>query len=201
MSPRSLEQNKELRAAARARLLDAALHVFASHGYSATPVDAIAAEAGVSVGLLYYHFANKRALLQALVAQSLADVGTTFAAADREINSADRLAVLLRSVADIMPRHRRFWSVFYGIRMQPGVLADLGPVVQESAAAIVESLERYLRDLQWPDPAIEARLLFAQIDGMCQHYVLDPQHYPLDRLVERLIARYSKGGRNGVTVS
>ena len=201
MSPRTSTQNEQVRAAARARLLEAALEVFATRGYSAAPVDAIATKARVSVGLLYYHFANKRAVLQAIVAQSLADVGATFAAADRESNPADRLPALLRSVADIMPRHRRFWRVFYGLRMQRDVVNDLGPLVQESAAVIAESLERYLRDIEWPDPAIEARLLFAQIDGMCQHYVLDPQHYPLDRLVERLIARYSKGGRNGVTVS
>jgi AcrR family transcriptional regulator len=196
MSPKSVQQNQEMSAATRAKLLQAALELFASRGYSATPVDAIADAAGVSVGLLYYHFANKRAVLQAIVGQSLADVGATFAAADREKNPADRLPMLLRSVAGIMPRHRRFWRVFYGLRMQGDVLDDLGSLVQESAEAIAESLERYLRDIRWPAPAIEARLLFAQIDGMCQHYVLDPAHYPLDGMIERLIAHYSKGGRN-----
>jgi len=196
MSPKTLQQNQEVRAATRAKLLQAALELFASRGYSATPVDAIADAAGVSVGLVYYHFANKRAVLQAIVAQSLADVGATFAAADRESNPADRLPALLRSVADIMPRHRRFWRVFYGLRMQADVLDDPGSLAAESALAIADSLERYLRAIRWPDPAIEARLLFAQIDGMCQHYVLDPEHYPLDRMIERLIARYSKGGRH-----
>ena len=196
MSPRTSKQNEDARAAARARLLEAALEVFASRGYSATPVDAIAERAGVSVGLLYYHFASKRAVLQAIVAQSLADIGTTFAAADRAPRAADRLPALLRSVAAVMARHHRFWRVFYGLRMQAGVLDDIGAVVPESAAAIAESLERYLRDIRWPDPEIEARLLFAQIDGMCQHYVLDPTRYPLERMIERLIERYSEGGRD-----
>jgi AcrR family transcriptional regulator len=196
MSPKSRRQNQEIRAAARAKLLQAALDVFATRGYSGTPVDAIAAKAGVSVGLLYYHFANKRAVLQAIVAQSLADVGATFAAADRTPSPADRLPALLRSVADIMARHLRFWRVFYGLRMQADVLEDPGSLVQESAAAVAERLERYLRDIHWPDPALEARLLFAQIDGLCQHYALDPAHYPLDEMIERLIARYSTGGRH-----
>jgi hypothetical protein len=34
-------------------------------------------------------------------------------------------------------------------------------------------------------------LLFAQIDGLHQHYVLNPDHYPLDAAIERLIARYA----------
>jgi hypothetical protein len=83
--------------------------------------------------------------------------------------------------------------VWYGLRMQHEVLKSLGPSVFQFTVAIVRTLEGYLRDIRWPEPALEARLLFAQIDGMCQHYVLDPQHYPLDRMIERLIDRYSKG--------
>src|SRR5690349_1349111 len=191
MSPRSAQQNEEMRAAARTRLVDAALQLFASRGYSATSVDAIAEAAGVSVGLLYYHFADKHSLLRAIFERSLADVGSTFAAADAEKNAADRLPALLRSIGVTIKRHRDFWRVSYGLRMQPDVLKSLGPMMEESTHAIADSLQRYLRAIGSPEPAIEARLLFAQIDGMCQHYVLDPGGYPLDRMIKRLIERYS----------
>jgi AcrR family transcriptional regulator len=158
MSPRTATQNREIRAATRAKLLNAALELFASRGYAATSVDAIAEAAGMSVGLLYYHFDSKTKLLDAIFEQSLADVQATFSAADREPDPAGRLPALLRS-----------------------------------AAAIVRTLERYLEDIGWPGPAIEARLLFAQIDGLCQHYVLDPKRYPLEQVIERLIDRYAKG--------
>ena len=194
MSPRTAIQNDEVRAITRARLLNAALETFAARGYSATPVDAIADAAGVSAGLLYYHFASKTAVLQAIFEQSLADVQATFAAADGEADPVDRLPALLRSAGEIVPRHRNFWAVWYGLRMQSDVLKSLGPSVMEFSAAIARTLEGYLRDIHHPEPAIEAQLLFAQIDGMCQHYVLNPQHYPLDRMIERLIERYT-GGR------
>src|SRR5687767_15712338 len=97
MSPRSAVQNQEIRAGTRARLLQAALELFATRGYSATPVDAIAEAAGVSAGLLYYHFASKPALLLAIFEQSLSDVQATFAAAEREPKPVDRLPALLRS--------------------------------------------------------------------------------------------------------
>ena len=197
MSPRSAQQNDELRAAAKSRLVDAALQLFATRGYSATSVDAIADEAGASVGLLYYHFGDKHALLRAIFEHSLADVGATFVAAENAENARDRLPALLRSIGVIIRRHRDFWRVSYGLRMQPDVLQSLGPMIAESTGAIAASLERYLRDIGWPEPAIEARLLFAQIDGMCQHYVLDPKRYPLDKMIERLVERYSNGGRRG----
>jgi AcrR family transcriptional regulator len=193
MSPRTASQNHEIRAVAKAKILQAALELFATRGYSTTTVDAIAEAAGVSAGLLYYHFENKPALLHAIFEQSLADVHATFAAADREPNPSRRLPALLRSAAAIVPKHRNFWAVWYGLRMQSEVLRSLGPSVMQFSAAIVRTLEGYLSDIEWPEPALEAQLLFAQIDGMCQHYVLDPQHYPLDRIIERLIERYREG--------
>ena len=193
MSPRTATQNQEVRAVTRAKLLNSALALFATRGYAATSVDAIADAAGVSAGLLYHHFDSKAAVLNAIFEQSLTDVQATFSAADRETHAADRLPALLRSAGAIVPRHRHFWAVWYGLRMQPEVLKSLGPSVLEFSVAIVRTLERYLADIGWPDAAIEARLLFAQIDGLCQHYVLDPERYPLHRVIERLVERYSGG--------
>lgn len=41
------------------------------------------------------------------------------------------------------------------------------------------------------DPRIEAALFFAAFDGMCQHFVLDPKHYPLDAVSRGLLARFT----------
>jgi AcrR family transcriptional regulator len=189
-------QNREVRAATRAKLVNAALELFSARGYVATSVDAIADSAGVSAGLLYHHFDSKAALLNAIFEQSLADVQATFAAADREGDARDRLPALLRSAVAIVPRHRHFWAVWYGLRMQQDVLKTLGPSVFQFTKAIVRTLEKYLEDIEWPEAAIEAQLLFAQIDGLCQHYVLDPAHYPLEQVIERLVERYSGGPRH-----
>src|SRR3954454_23385871 len=53
--------------ASRDDLLDAAVRVFARRGYRDAGVDEIAAEAGYSKGALYWHFAGKEQLLQALL--------------------------------------------------------------------------------------------------------------------------------------
>ena len=194
--PRTAIQNLEIRTNTRAKLVNAALELFALRGYAATSVDAIAEAAGVSAGMLYHHFVGKADVLNAIFEQSLADVQATFAAADRETDPAERLPALLRSGAVIVPRHRNFWTVWYGLRMQRDVLKSLGPSVAQFTDAIVRTLERYLVDLDWPEAEIEARLLFAQIDGLFQHYVLDPERFPLDPVIERLTARYSRRNRH-----
>jgi AcrR family transcriptional regulator len=180
----------------RSKLLTAALELFAARGYAATSVDAIADEAGVSAGLLYHHFDSKAAVLNAIFEQSLSDVQATFAAAEREPRASDRLAALLHSAAAIVPKHRQFWAVWYGLRMQQDVLKSLGPSVAHFTDAMVRTLQQYLDDIQWPGADIEARLLFAQIDGLCQHYVLDPNRYPLEKVIDQLIARYARKGHD-----
>jgi AcrR family transcriptional regulator len=60
-------------AAARDNLYATALQLIAARGYDATTLRDIAAEAGVSVGLLYRYFPSKRAVVIALYDQLSAD--------------------------------------------------------------------------------------------------------------------------------
>ncbi len=48
-------------------ILKAALELFANEGYNAVSTNAIAKKAGVSEGLIFRHFENKNALLQAII--------------------------------------------------------------------------------------------------------------------------------------
>lgn len=192
MSPRSAAVNRQRREATRNRITSAALKLFATRGYASTPVDAIVRAAKCSPGLFYHYFPSKQALLQTLFEESMADVRASFMAADAEPDPYHRLAALLRAASDIVKRHREFWALSYGVRMQREVLAGLGPKLAAWTRDILHTLTRYLWDAGWPDPDLEAALLFAQIDGIHQHYVLDPRHYPLDAVTAALIARYQK---------
>lgn len=54
----------------RALILDAAAIEFAAHGYSATSINTILATSGRTKGALYFHFASKDAVVQALLDQA-----------------------------------------------------------------------------------------------------------------------------------
>ena len=67
--PGSSHPKWERRPEARPReILDAALRVFAAHGYGATRLEDVAATAGVTKGTIYYYFESKEDLLAQLVA-------------------------------------------------------------------------------------------------------------------------------------
>lgn len=62
-------QREEKSERSRRQVLDAALYLFAHQGFRATSVREIAERAGVSIGNLYHHFADKEAIFKALLAE------------------------------------------------------------------------------------------------------------------------------------
>jgi AcrR family transcriptional regulator len=190
ISPRTDEQNEALRSTARARILDAALTLFARHGYEGTTVKMIAHEAGVAQGLLYNYFTGKEQLLSAIFQQSMADVRESFVLAERAA-AADRVPALIRSAFATLRHNERFWRLSYAARNQAPVLAALGVNLAAWTSEIRETITRYCREAGFADPTIEGAVLFALIDGVAQHYVLEPDQYPLAAVEALLLARYA----------
>jgi AcrR family transcriptional regulator len=210
LAPRTPDQNQALRDATRAKLLAAALRVFAEYGYAGASIRRIAQEADVALGLLYSHFGGKRELLRAIFARSMEDVRESFAAADGGPShplslppgGEPPLALLIRGAFAIVRRNLPFWKLTYGVRMQEAALRELGPDLDAWTAEIRAALEAHFRAAGSPRPRAEAAILFAAIDGISQHFALDPAHYPLDEVADALIAKYTdppirKAGPNG----
>jgi AcrR family transcriptional regulator len=191
MSPRTAEQNQALREESRARIVAAALRLFGAHGYEGTSVRMIAEAAGVAQGLMYSHFAGKEELLQAIFQQSLQDVYSSFAAAEAGDPGQQPVERIIRAAFATLRERLDFWRLSYGVRMQHGVIAALGEELQDWTGTIRVTLERALRESGAPQPELQAAILFATIDGVAQHFVLDPSGYPLDAVIEALVAQYA----------
>jgi AcrR family transcriptional regulator len=192
--PRTEAQNEAIRAESRARIIAAALRLFARHGYEATSVRQIAEEAGVAQGLLYNYYASKEQLLVAIFERSVTDVRESFARAEAEGGPGERIERLLRASFDLLGQNMEFWRLSYHVRMQIGVISGLVEHIQPWTETIRGKLEQYLSEAGYPQPAIEATILFALIDGVSQHYVLAPTTYPLTDVVEALVSRYTTQG-------
>lgn len=81
--------------------------------------------------------------------------------------------------------------------MQPAVLEGLGEDVQSWSDAIRLQLQRLLEGTGHGAAELEARLLFAAIDGAAQHYAMNPEEYPLDEVGAALVQRYAACAEGG----
>ena len=64
--PETADPTRSPRADKRERILDAAIKVFARHGYHGSRISDIAREAGIAYGLVYHYFKNKEEILASI---------------------------------------------------------------------------------------------------------------------------------------
>jgi len=169
----------------RAALLDAALHVFASEGYRATTMEAVASRAGVTKPVLYQHFSSKHELFQHLL---------------EEVTARMRAAVVDAVAAAGSPHDqvRRGFGAYFGfVSDQPAefrLLFGEGVRSDEDFSATVRALEldiaAVIADLIIIDGASdEARLVLAHgVVGLAEatgrHWVSDPDAGDLTTIVD-----------------
>jgi AcrR family transcriptional regulator len=151
-------------------------------------------EAGVSQGLIYAHFSSKGALLDAIIDQQLSAVETSFGAAQNACDSADRIERLTHACFVVLRERLDFWRIAYALRLQSPDLPELGDLISEWTDALRLVIVDNLRRAGSVVPEVEANILLATLDGISEHYALEPQHYTLDAVKRRLVELYRAHG-------
>ncbi|MEU6604100.1 TetR/AcrR family transcriptional regulator [Streptomyces shenzhenensis] len=89
----------------RDRVLTAAAHVFAEHGYAAGTTNRIAERARISIGSLYQYFPNKDAILAELLVRHI-DRGRWTQADQLDLSAGSLEATVRALVRDAIDNHR-----------------------------------------------------------------------------------------------
>lgn len=131
----------------RARILNAALELFAEQGYDATSVSQVVIRAGVTKGALYHYFAAKQDLLyeiyRGLLDQQLADLERI---STEEPDPPRALRAVIHDLVVTTIRHRREVTVFSreGARLSP----ERWQVLQRDWRRYQEVVRGLIRDAQ-----------------------------------------------------
>ncbi len=175
-------------------ILHAARRCLSERGYAAATIAEIAAEAGVSRGLLHYYFRSKEELLAQVVRAGTDGyvelLESMFARSQSADDLARELVVVTRTIVQSDP-------TFVSLSMECWTLAHESPLVAHE----VEDLYRQLRDavsqgLEEAEgrgiirPAIPlgplAALLLAITDGLVMQFLIHPELAADERMWEAL---------------
>jgi TetR/AcrR family transcriptional repressor of bet genes len=154
------------RAARRQQLIEGAIQAVARHGYAATTIAQIAAEAGLSHGLVGYHFNSKDELLSAVMAWLAEELDASIRLA-QSAPPGERLAALLQAPLQdhiCQPAKLAVWFSFWGEAQARGSFRSVSVALEDRYQAILaDSLA-----LQMPAASAgpRAALLSAVIDGL-----------------------------------
>ena len=163
----------------RARLVEAAGAVVASHGFPGASVGLIAGEAGVSTGAIYAHFAGKDAVLFAVFQEHMRWFDALI---DDVANAPDVSAAIARWVGGLTREPGQFlifvefWS--YAVR-RPELKRELAAHMERMRERTRETIERRAAERGGAGPglppALTAQLLLAIGRGLAFEKITDPR--------------------------
>ena len=184
-------------ARSRDRILDAALDLFAKHGYAGASMRQIAAAVGMRASSLYSHFEGKAAILSALIdAYGPARGADRLASSQYRALRDDPAAFLRRYTADWLdqwcdPNERRFMEL---LSAEPSRMAEhrahfVETLFDREVAAMTEYFRRFVLAgrMRAPDPAECARLFMAGLTFVrMQHLLMPPEPSPRAAIADAL---------------
>lgn len=188
--PRTEEQNIQIREKTKTVILDAALRLFAKKGFHGTSISDIAKEAGVSKGLAYNYFESKIAIAEGII-QSMVKMGAELAEKFKVPEEPyDKLKVLLDLSFDFLKTNEDYWKLILSFSLQPDVIDYALKLSRGFNDKLLHDIEDIMKKLKVKNPAMEARLLGAMVDGASLHYIFDKDSVDLDKYKKAILKKY-----------
>jgi AcrR family transcriptional regulator len=188
MSPRTQLQFEEMRESRRLQIMEVALKLFALEGYGHTSISKLAAEAGISKGLMYNYFKNKEALLAAIIEHGMNEIMDLFDPDHDGILEPEEMAGFIRKIFEAIRSHQEYWILFISILLQPNIkkhIKDKSIVI--SMEKFMLMLLQYFEKRGFEDPPLEMITFAAMIEGFG---VLLIYAYPIYDFPEELMTKF-----------
>jgi AcrR family transcriptional regulator len=175
----------------REQLLDVTKELVGEQGFHGVSIEGIARRAGITRPVVYAHFDDLDALLEAMLERealrALTQLGTILPG---ELPvGGDRSAALLSSLRSYLEAIRSDPVTWRLVLMPPeGAPQVLRDQIERGREAIIDALATTVGpglspERPSPDPALTARLLSALSDEAARLLLTDPETYPLERLM------------------
>jgi len=198
MSPRTPEQFEEMRESRRKQIMDAALELFASEGYSHCSISQLASHAGISKGLMYNYFRSKEALLIAIIEEGMEDIMVMMDPNHDGILEPKEIEGFIRNTFKGMRNNMQFWMLFINVVLQPPVKEFLdgkpfSNIMERFAPRILE----YFEKMGYEDPYLEMLTFSAMIEGfgILMIYLPPGEAFPLEtiqKFEDRMVDMFTK---------
>lgn len=190
MSPRTENQFKKIREQRKAHIMEVALELFAEKGFRDTPISLIAEKAKISKGLMYNYFSSKEELITEIITSGMEILMKVFDPNHDGILTEDEFDYFIHESFCYFRENLQFWKLYFVVLTQPMVFEMVQDKIMEVIMPVLKVLEEYYRSRGHEEPEAEARLLGAVLDGVTLNYLVDPEHFPLEKIEKLIIKRF-----------
>ena len=182
----------------RDRILAAAAHIFAEHGYAAGTTNHIAEQARVSIGSLYQYFPNKDAILAELLLRHI-DRGSWIEAAHLDLSPGSLETAVRALVRDAIAHHsddpRLLRIMIEEASLSPELLEAIERHGETRVGQVRDLLARH-PDVRVGDVGTAAELILFTVEMNTHKLMADPRTIAVETFEAELVAmvtRYLRG--------
>jgi AcrR family transcriptional regulator len=164
----------------RARIIESAIKLFSNRGYDIASVDDICAEAGISKGAFYHHFASKQALFLSLLDRWLQTIDNAIEASKDKtapetfMQMTEAFPYIFETAGEGLPMFLEFW-----------LQASRDKKVWEASIAPYRRYHKYFTSLIKKgvdegsfvevSPELASRMIVSTAMGLLLQSLLDPK--------------------------
>jgi AcrR family transcriptional regulator len=186
MSPRTTKQFEEIREERKSQIKEMALEIIFEEGIQNTSISKIAKCAGISKGLLYNYYESKEQMIQEIMFDGLDKFIQFFDPNHDGVLTEEEAKYFIDEVFNILKSNIKYWRVYFSVMLQPKVMQLFQEKFMQVLDPFMKTVVAYFERKGYKNPYVEARLIAAALDGIGFHYIIDPKHFPLEQIKERL---------------
>ncbi len=191
MAPKSEEQYKEIREKRKAEILSVALQLFAKQGYHRTSISEIAQKAGISKGLLYNYFKDKKDLLIQVSVFTIEQTAEgIFSVLKNPENQLPPQQLIIKGIDlyfEMLQQQAHLWKLSMSLALQVSDIPEIHRLMNQTFQRFFDEIEQMLSAINIPGAKGKAKLLAAQLDGIALHYFALGKDYDLNEVKQELI--------------
>lgn len=190
MSPRTKEQNLEIRTKMREKIILSAMKLFGQNGYDRTSVNSIAKDVNVSKGLIYYHFKDKESIVKGIV-NMLMDMGEQLMSPKIDFESPKHhLKYSIDEYFKFVKQESILLSWMLPMAFQIGRYPFVSKLVSQKTQLAIDTYKEIFEKLGFENAEAEAWYFGGLMDGIVMDIILVPD-YDIKKMHQYLLSKYN----------
>jgi len=180
----------------RRQILAAAMELFSHSGYHGVTVDAIAQQAGISKGNLYWHFKSKQEIFQLLFDHVVEELFTPVVKTmESDMLPREKLRALAQNCLDSAEADPKAVHLMWQIATQPELKDLLSSEYQLWINPFIDYLTLLFAEIGEKEPEGVAMLYAFTLDALMFLVIIGPGIYDREKLMAALEERFISFGR------
>jgi AcrR family transcriptional regulator len=186
MSPRTEKQYEVIREERKAQIKKVALEIIYEEGFESSSISKIAKRAGISKGLLYNYYESKEEMIREIILEGFDEFLAFFDPNKDGILTLEEAKYFIDAMFNILESNLKYWRLYFSIMLQPKVMAVIAEDFNNLITPLLNMVNDFFKSLGSDNPQADTRITLALLDGICFHYLMDPNNYPMKEIKERI---------------